>query len=479
MADSFPFKYVKPLHFNPCRESDIAGILLEVNETLASATKANEIQEAVQKIVRCPWSNQLLDISEQLFMTLQSWQRNFLEDNTSVAFPLNSELHESLMAFLTAWQKLGAAYYHWIEIEQQSPRKSRAFLMLRLFETLRQILLLHYFFHWQLPENLWRDIHSVYRLAVDKDVVSLKTKLPGLHHGKRTTLEKRYKQNLLLGLAGPFGLMPEELKLLEPLMEKWAPLLVLEMAAGTGWRIDHEKDVPAVWTAEDVGLRINFAGLLKLLKEHREFASKAGRFEYWQQDVKDTLSLDLLEHLVQSWLSGTQEEVKPPERCHLIAGFKPLFNYLIQEENPTMWMAMGQAGWLECQVALGGVQVGDLLGIVRDGSLDDLAVVAQLKQTETGLDSVLLKLRPLLQGVEPVGIQPLLSVQKLQVYQRGLLGRAGGKEVLLLQQQPLEPGTVVRMLKDEAVYPLKLEEKQNPARGVLQFSCQSATNNKG
>ncbi len=479
MADSFPFKYLKPLHFNPCRESDIAGILLEVKETLASATKVNEIQEAVQKLVRCPWSNQSLDLSEQIFIKLQSWQRNFLEDNADAAFPLNSELRESLMAFLAGWQKLGAAYFHWIEIEQQPPRRSQAFLMLRLFETLRQILSLHYFFHWHLPENLWRDIHSVYRLAVDKNVVTLKAKLPGLYHGKRITLEKKYKQSLLLGLAGPFGLMPAELKLLEPLMEKWGPLLVLEGAAGTGWRIDHEKDVPAVWTAEDVGLRINFAGLLKLLKDHREFASKAGRFEYWQQDIKDTLSLDLLEQLVQSWLGGAQEEIKPPERCHLIAGFKPLFNYLIQEENPAMWMAMDQAGWLECQVALGGVQVGDLVGIVKGGSLDDLTVVAQLKQTETGLDSVLLKLRPLLRGVKPVGVQPLLSLQKLQVYQRGLLGRAGGKEVLLLQQQPLEPGTAVRMLKDEAAYPIKLEEKQNPARGVLQFSCQNATNNQG
>ncbi|HHJ39972.1 MAG TPA: hypothetical protein ENJ86_11045 [Methylothermaceae bacterium] len=476
MAESFHFKYLKPLHFNPCRQSDVAGILLDVHEILSAAKKPTEFQEAVLKLVRCPWSNELLDLSEQIFLKLVTWQQDFLEENSDTAFPLNNHLRESIEEFLAVWQKLGAVYSHWLQGESQQRKKPQAFLLLRLFETLYRTLSLRAFFHWQLPENIWRDIHSVYRLAGERDIISLSTKLPGLRHGKRTALEKRYKQSLLLGLAEPFALLPREIRLLEALMEKWAPLLVLESTVGMGWRIHFNEDVPAVWADDDSSLRINFSSLVKLLKEHRAFASKVGRFEYWEQESNETLSLDLLDQLVQSWLGAEPEIEQPPERCHLVAGFKPVFQYLAQEEKPSIWMAMGQGEWLECHVTLGSLQIGDLVGIITNDLLDHLAVVAQLKQTETDLDSVLLKLQPLLHEVTPVGVQPLVTIQKLQTYQRGLLGKIEGRDVLLLQQQPVEAGTMIRVLREDMAYPVKLEEKANPARGVLQFTCRIGVN---
>lgn len=465
--------YLKPLIFTSCRQSDIPGLLQEIRETLAVAKTPALLKNCVQTLGKCPWSSESQELSDQILARLQQIQQAFQDQTGRLAFPLDADSSQRVDELIQAWQTLAAAYSNWLKTATGLRNRARASLMVRLFDSLRQILGCHYFWHWQLPENLWRDLHELYRFAIDQALVSIAVKQPGVYHGRRLTLENRYKQSLLLGLADPYGLMPEEQSLLEPLLEKWSSVVQLKTPSGPGWQIDLEDDVPATWVEEEIGTQIDFSKLIRLLKDLRELASPAGRFEFWDLAEKDSLSVELLRKLVEAWQAPPEQASESflPPRGHLICGFKPIFQQLLEGQVPQTIAATLRSGWYECRAQAGALKIGDLLAMEGRGGnlrlyvLDKLILPAQDPATPA------IKLTPLLDQLKPVGVQPLLSEIKPRVYQRGLWGLREDTPVLLIEQQRVEEGLQVRLLEADKTSLVRLEKKRNPARGVLEFVC--------
>lgn len=452
------------------RYSECALLGQQLPETREGFESIPQLQALAEGLAAQPVSSKARELAKRIYGALEGHQQRLLA-RLPAGFPLVQAEEEPVRVYASAWRALGRTYAHWCFAQAQPVETG---LLVRAIACLRQIVLLFGCYHRRLPDGLWLDLHALFQQAQQAELSLARSRWLGFR--RRAIPAEEYFRAQLLGLADPYGLLPQEVILLDALLEKWAAMVRIADGPGEGWHLDSEADAPAKWGYVGNGPRLDLTGLAKLFADHRKLATPLGRFESWQR-LPETIPVGLLERLERYWFQPPLEPVAfPSMECAWVIGLEDIFARL-QGETAEAIPVRIEAGWAELAGARpGSLQLGDLVGVfARDrGDWLGLARVARIEWSES-VQRLRVQLEALEGEVFPVGIQPLCRISRLCAYQRGLLLAETGQLSLLLAEQPLSEGLVVRLLYGDKHYPVRLSGRQNPARKTLRCRCVSAS----
>lgn len=197
--------------------------------------------------------------------------------------------------------------------------KNTALAIQRTIKGLSNIIITHYMMSYPVPDWIWFDLHSLYKLAAklgkEHSRVSDQTGM----FSKSSGVEDSYKQILLLSLAYPFSLMQKEYQLVYQFIEKISDLVSIEKKPVADQVsqcvILMDEDLPPCFIgdvseekdsrAESAKLYLNLIKLQKITKQIDKFCSKdEARFSALDTRKGDNqkLSPELYEYLMQRWL---------------------------------------------------------------------------------------------------------------------------------------------------------------------------------
>lgn len=428
-----------------------------------------ELQAVAEGLAWQPVSSKAYRLAERIYGALAAHQQQYLRPPSG--FPLPQAEREQAQVYASAWRALGRTYARWC-FAQEYP--TEAGWLVGAIACLGQIIRLFGFCHRRLPEGLWLDLHALFQLAQTAKLTRTKSKWSRLQRAY-TTPEREYCKALLLGLADPYGLLPQEVTLLDSLLEKWVAMVKTTDDPAAGWYIDRDTDAPATWSAAGHGPRLDLTELAALFAGHRHLATPVGRFESWHQPP-DTIPLGLLERLERGWFQPPVEPAGFPSMdSEWVIGLENIFARL-QGKATEAIPAMIDAGrvWV-ADARPESLQVGDLVGVFAPDGGDPigLAGVDRLLWSESG-QGLHVQLKGMQGEVFAVGLQPFCRTRQPCAYQRGLLLAEADRLSLLLAEQPLQEGLVVRLLHGGKLYPVRLDSRQNPARRTLSCRCVSA-----
>jgi len=155
------------------------------------------------------------------------------------------------------------------------------------------------------PPNLWLELHTLYLLGAEQQLLLVPVS-DALHpHAEKTTLEEAYIQALLLATCKPNKLRQSEIAQIGQLSQIWAPLVRLREFSGTGelFVFDLAKDAPPTYRSQaeaeaaDHVRAIVPTALVERLTELLKLAQQGSP----KASGEAALSSALLQHLVQAW----------------------------------------------------------------------------------------------------------------------------------------------------------------------------------
>ncbi len=457
-ACSFSFLSMPRLHYL-ARSDSSSTISGELGQELKG--DLSQLQADAKSLAAEPFSSRIYRLAEQLQEDLESHQQTLLSQ-PPVGFPLPQAEERRVWLLTSAWQALGQAYARW-SFSQLQPE-----VLAKAITCLRQIVYLHGIYHRRLPEGVWLDLHALFRLAQQAG------KKRGLRWRQADTPQAEYFKAQLLGLADPYALLPQELILLDALLEKWVAMVKITADAGPGWCFAEGLDAPAEWQETGDGLRLDLREIEDLLISHKQFASPEGRFESLGVMPKP-IALGLLERLERRWFQAPLEPKKEtwPE-AEWVVGLESIFMRLEGKAVQAISARM-EAGRVKVGKApSASLQVGDLVGVFAgEGDFIGLARVDRIEWS-VKTQNLDVQLEAIPGKVFAVGVQPFYRARQPCAYQRGLLLANQKSLELLLAEQPLPESLTVRLLHGNKLYPVRLDRRQNPARRTLNYRCASA-----
>ena len=268
-----------------------------------------------------------LDTLETLkpsFLDIEDYLRARL---SKAGFPKGENEQKILEVVVSIEKEFTIGY--WMTVRELTKRstgwfqgKNIALAIQRTIRGLGNIVVTHYMMCLPIPDWVWIDLHSLYKLSVNlkKDT----TKVPeDLDRPSRTsTAEECYLQILLLSLTEPGGLMQREVQQVYSFLAKFCYLVRLEKKPITVQMLQcvvlvDEDAPPAFERTEketDSGkLYLNFSELYKAINQCEKLtymlmvSDKDARFSAINlpKNATDRLPSELIDYLEQRWL-GTE-----------------------------------------------------------------------------------------------------------------------------------------------------------------------------
>lgn len=129
------------------------------------------------------------------------------------------------------WQAMETGYRLCLEHsgEEGELKEHRALVTQRCLRYLSHRMTEHYHAYRELPKELWRDLHALYRDAEAAGIGSQPLRDRLNHYLNATTCAATYVQALLTYLANPYQLTPRQLAQVGELLDKWAPRCALAL----------------------------------------------------------------------------------------------------------------------------------------------------------------------------------------------------------------------------------------------------------
>lgn len=201
--------------------------------------------------------------------------------------------------------------------------KNTALALQRCIKGLSSIVISHFIMGLPIPDWVWLDLHSLYKLSVKIEKNTIKSPNDFNQINKTSSPEDCYLQILLLSLVDPTGLMQKEILLVDGFIETIGSLVSLKSAPVSTHALQclvfTDEDKPPLYQADITTrkdssvLYIDFSRLQKVL-EHKERLIDAteARFSSVQMRKKNNgkLAAELLDYLEQRW-AGVSLEGEP------------------------------------------------------------------------------------------------------------------------------------------------------------------------
>lgn len=191
--------------------------------------------------------------------------------------------------------------------------KSAALSVQRCIKGLSSIVISHFIMGMAIPDWVWIDLHSLYKLSVKIKKDTTKVANDMNQANKTSTPEECYRQILLLSLADSTGLMQKEIPLVYGFIETIGSLVGLKAEPIAGQQrqcaIYTEEDKPPQYVeanakADGVVLYMDLTKLLKAVEQKEKLSNVSeARFSsvHELKGSSGKLSAELLDYLVQRW----------------------------------------------------------------------------------------------------------------------------------------------------------------------------------
>lgn len=465
-----------------------------------TANQAHFSKELCQRIVeinRAGFGGQaLFELAELLRPSVLSVLSYLMERVAARGFPLDKDDQAAGEVLLALGREYGQMYSVLLQeydaVSDAAAERSLGLLIHRLLRCVSHLLLAYYCLHLKIPAWLWRDLHALYRLAVQKRKTDERQRDEAEAPQAMSSPAEIYAQTLLLGVSDPYNLLCPEILDLYRHSSGWAASARLRPVAESseaGWVVALDQDKPPFWQpagGSGDGLSLDLQALDRLLAGLLERPGvRAGRYE---PRPPSELSPDLLRYLRRFWRNKTNgvEHVAVEGGVNVLAGFRSthvLLSALPGSDTPLPepWHATLLAeGGLCCEGDTPGRLVLGALVSYQPLSGGDrgLAVVDRILIERLG-GVVKFSLRKLTGKVMPAGLQPAkLDPKNPNAYQRALLyvdeHLVPVRSFVILESLRQQEGSVVRLLMDSGMSFIKLAKRENIALGCARFECAAA-----
>lgn len=446
-----------------------------------------------------------LEILRPNFLTIEDFLRSRLIKS---GFP-KSENERKTFAVLVALERQFTIGY-WSVTREMTRReigwlqgKTTALVIQRTVEGLSGIVISHYMMSSAIPDWIWIDLHSLYRLSVKLSKHTTKISDQGGMFGGRT-VEDRYKQILLLSLAYPSGLMQKEFLQVYQFAEKVSELVQIERKPIA------DQDVQcSILTDEDLApsfsptvtefhdkhsdsarIYLNLGKLHKVIKQADKYCSKdEARFSSLElranPDPNQKLSAELFDYLMQRWHGkepqGTAFFIDRLDRYVAIGldsthELQDLTLPSVVEGLEILAETYSDRA-LTCAFDKDGVlSIGSLVSFRKTNEPPhqrSLGVVCKilLPKQDNKLIFELTLITPQSFSVSYVHIdaQPDAEHKKALLY--GIKSQEGERSFIIMESFMTKDGDILRMFIGQENFPIILMGRKNIGLGYWQFEC--------
>lgn len=442
-----------------------------------------------------------LEILRPSMLIIEDYLRSKL---ISIGFPKDEEDSKYLAILVLIEKEFTIGY--WIVLKELTRRslswfqgKNAALAIQRCIKGLGSIVVSHMTMGMPMPDWVWIDIHSLYRLSIKigKDTASVSNE-PN-NPVKTSSPEESYQQIVLLSLAEPTGLLQKEIQLVYDFIGTLGAVLDLKQNPVTGQSkqcvILGDEDRPAYFEhagtpkSDPAKLYIDLTKLFKALKNRDKLANKAEtRFNSVHVLKSKTLkpSIELLDYLEKRW-QGIELQSTPffKDRLdrYVAIGFESTYKLqttpdLVLKQDYEFLAQSESDRALSCVFTRAGVlSVGSLISFRRTdvpeykrclGIVNEVVVAKQQNGKISFGVQVLAK--------QSVAVTyTLLEAPGYASSQRALLYSTKEGEVeksyMITDTNILNENDIIRMLMGNEVFPVALNTKKNIGLGYWQFEC--------
>ncbi|WP_411727915.1 hypothetical protein [Methyloglobulus sp.] len=449
-----------------------------------------------------------LDVLEQIrpkVLIIEDYLRFRL---TKTAFPKEENDLKILQVLVAIEREFTISY--WIVLKELSGRqvswfqgKSLALSLQRCIKGLSSVVISHFIMGLPIPDWVWIDLHSLYKLSVKLKKDTVKVPDTTNHINKASSPEECYRQIILFCLSRPTGLMQKEILQVYGFIETLFPLFNLSAEAIEGQQFQFavltDEDKPPfvqveMHTARDSAtLYVDLTRLYRALEKMDKFINFArSRFaSIHMENQEEKPTAELLDYLEQRWLGlELQKEAIFSDRLdrYMAIGMEPAHNLqgssssqnksISNSENDQEFLVHSESDRLLFSVfsKTGILSVGNLISLRSDqpGSRRSLAVVNELlvaKQSSKisfGVSLITLNYHAVYYAVD--------NAAEKDAPLKGLFynaeGQLGDSSFLVVDSFMLKEGDLIKMqMSQENIY-LILRDKKNVGLGYWQFECQ-------
>lgn len=309
----------KPLIPAETRPQKIAQFIhsLPVSNPLDAGS---DLFEELQNLNRQAISSDLRLKALELYRpTVERLSEHLASHYCTAPLPLPHQAKSAATMAESLWTELGYGYKLAL-IDQQSKlfnlasKKSVSFIVHRAIEALNQLAMVYYQTYLPPPASVWSDLHQLYLYSIQQSLQNIEIELDD-EPGKSTSVELGYKQALLMPLADPQHLAPNDIKQVADYIARFAQhaqlqgLGFLENPAGIFIvSLDTDKPpVPYVKNVEqtDAGTDILLitVDLARLIHKHLQLlrAGNPPPSSGLPTHANDPRYVDMLTYLIQHW----------------------------------------------------------------------------------------------------------------------------------------------------------------------------------
>ena len=259
---------------------------------------------------------EILELLRPSFLSIEDYLRSRL---ISSGFP-KGENEQKIFKLLVALERNFTIGY-WAVIRELSRRdvgwfqgKNIALAIQRTIKGLSDVVVTHYMMFASVPDWVWIDLHSLYKLTVKTKKESTKVVDSTYGASKGITVEDCYKQVLLLSLTDPSGLMQKEIMLVYKFIASVCHFIHIEDAPVDGQKVQciilMDEDIQPYFDrsahqADSSKMYLDLSKLYKALRAEEKFSSKdEARFSSMhvlKSSSEAKLPAGLFEYIQQCW----------------------------------------------------------------------------------------------------------------------------------------------------------------------------------
>lgn len=212
-----------PAETRPQKIAQFIHGLPNANPTEAAMTLLEELENMNRQAVAADVRLKALEIYRPSVVNLTEHLAN---QYCNAPLPLPPAARKAATVAESLWQELGYGYKLTL-IDQQSKlfnlasKKSVAFIVYRAIESVSQLAMVYYQTYFSPPDSVWSDLHQLYLYAIQQllhDIEIITDEAPN----QSVSVELAYKRALLMPLADPQHLAPNDIKQVADYIDRFA-----------------------------------------------------------------------------------------------------------------------------------------------------------------------------------------------------------------------------------------------------------------
>ena len=440
-----------------------------------SAETARELYQALYTLNRMEMSTKArIDLMELYRQPVAQVTGKLHGRLANTGFPLSAkkkqlaEFVRDLQSEMANGYKLALVELERVKMPLWGKGSTRILASYRSLHYLGNVVLRSAYYYLPYPKNLWKEIHALYDFSEKNNFAEEPVQEFSETSGKTSSVLKRYKEILLLGLADPYQMPFGQCKNINEYIYRWADLTFLQpMGAGTqkannSFLVNLQGNIPGQntgslatdrldqenWRSLDTSALVdNISSQIRRLRT----GTRASELELGTECLEE-FCLDMLKRLERAWVGGSRRQssrLQMNGQVSLCNGIASIHYYaqeeFLQNTSPHAPAArlVGAANkssstfkvdrWDMLDASAGGVQirgnrdaglnlrVGDLAGVLGEKKSVPLKLfcVRWIREggangVEVGLELISTKIIPVLVGEEhgAGGFVPCMILEK-------------------------------------------------------------------